>query len=315
MTSKRMNISDLHPQVQKQIARMPTIALRNPLSRLLMKMMMEVMYRPQNHASVRMRAVDLGPFGVRVYEPHGARSGAGMLFIHGGGYVLGKAKMNDRDCNDWARELGLTVVSVDYRLAPKHPFPTPLDDCFLAWTWFLENAAALGVNSSRIVVAGQSAGGGLAAGLCQRILDDGGSQPAAQLLFYPMIDDRTATDESLTRVRHLVWNNENNLYGWSAYLGHPVDGPTERLPWSVPSRRVDLSNLPPAWIGVGDKDLFYGENLAYAARLSESGVPNELEIVESAPHGFDALAPDAEISRAFRSTSLDFMRRHLGIDG
>ncbi|RCL85919.1 MAG: alpha/beta hydrolase [Hyphomonas sp.] len=309
-----MKVSDLHPQVQKQVARMPTISLRSPLSRMLMKSVMAIAFRSQADANVRRHTVKLEHVSVRVYEPVSEHAGAGMLFIHGGGYVMGQARMNDPDCNRIVSELGMSVVSVDYRLAPKHPYPAPLDDCYKAWLWFLDNAELLGVDPSRIAVAGQSAGGGLAAALCQRILDEGAPQPAAQLLYYPMIDDRTATRGDLTPVRHIAWNNENNFFGWSAYLGHPQDDGSEIPRWAVPSRRPDLSNLPPAWIGVGDKDLFYGENLDYAERLSKDGVESELEIVEDVPHGFDALAPEADISRDFREASFDFLRRRLGID-
>jgi len=248
---------------------------------MLMKSVMAIAFRSQADANVRRHTVKLEHVSVRVYEPVSEHAGAGMLFIHGGGYVMGQARMNDPDCNRIVREIGMSVVSVDYRLAPKHPYPAPLDDCYKAWLWFL---------------------------------DEGAPQPAAQLLYYPMIDDRTATRGDLTPVRHIAWNNENNFFGWSAYLGHPPDDGSEIPRWAVPSRRPDLSNLPPAWIGVGDKDLFYGENLDYAERLSKDGVESELEIVEDVPHGFDALAPEADISRDFREASFDFLRRRLGID-
>ncbi len=314
MSTTPMKISDLHPQVQKQVARMPTISLQNPVSRIFMKTMMAVMFRPQADANVRTHTERLGQFRVRIYKPTGEHTGAGMLFIHGGGYVMGNVKINDSTCNHIVRELGISIVSVDYRLAPKHPYPEPLDDCYNAWVWFLENANSLGVDPSRIIVAGQSAGGGLAAALCQRILDEYGPKPAAQLLYYPMIDDRTATNDSLTKVRHIIWNNENNFYGWSAYLGHAPGDDVGQQSWAVPSRRTDLSNLPPAWIGVGDQDLFYEENLAYATRLKRSGVETVLEVVEGAPHGFDAIAPEADISLRFRDSSLDFVRARLGVN-
>jgi acetyl esterase/lipase len=221
--------------------------------------------------------------------------------------------MDDGRCVGWARELGLVVVSVDYRLAPEHPFPAALDDAHAAWTWLQGAAPALGVDPARVAVGGASAGAGLAACLAQRLRDEGsaagGVPPAAQLLVYPMLDDRTAARHELDG-GHLVWSNRSNRTGWSAYLGAPPGAPHAPA-YAVAARRDDLGGLPPAWIGVGALDLFLDEDRAYAARLRAAGVATELLEVPGAPHGFDALAPDVPLSRTFAAAQAAFLRDRL----
>ncbi len=220
-----------------------------------------------------------------------------LLWMHGGGYIIGSAVQDDALCARYAQRLGVTVVSVDYRLAPEHPWPAPLDDCVAAYDFVQREAAALGLDPRRVIVAGQSAGGGLAAALVLRLHDSGRPAPIFQLLVYPMLDDRTAarTVEGLTL---RVWDQESNVLGWSSYLARAPggDGVTDHM---APARREDLRGLPPAWIGVGTLDLFHDEDLAYARRLVEAGVPASLEVVDGAFHGFDAVMPKAPVSRAF----------------
>jgi acetyl esterase/lipase len=156
------------------------------------------------------------------------------------------------------------VVSADYRLAPEHPYPAPLDDCLAAWTWLQDNSPARGVDPTRVAIGGQSAGGGLAASLVQRVHDDpGAAQPVAQWLFCPMLDDRTAAERKLDATKHILWNNTSNRMGWRSYLG-VEPGAASTPEYAVPSRRADLAGLPPTWIGTGDIELFYDENRAYA---------------------------------------------------
>jgi acetyl esterase/lipase len=251
---------------------------------------------------------------VRVYRPHEGASGAALLWLHGGGLIMGAPRMDDHRCGAWARELGLVVASVAYRLAPGHPFPAALDDAHAAWTWLHGAAAALGVDPARVAVGGASAGGGLAACLAQRLRDEGAAQPPAQLLVYPMLDDRTAARRELDDAGHLVWHNRSNRAGWSAYLGREPGA--ARLPaYAAAARRVDLRGLPPAWIGVGDLDLFLGENRGYAERLEAAGVAVTLDEVAGAPHGFDALAPDVPFVRAFTASQHAFLRERLGMGG
>jgi acetyl esterase/lipase len=249
---------------------------------------------------------------VRVYRPREGATGAALLWLHGGGLIVGTPRMDDGRCGAWVRELGLVVVSVDYRLAPEHPFPAALDDACAAWAWLQGSADAWGIDAARVAIGGASAGGGLAACLAQRLRDEGGVQPAAQLLVYPMLDDRTAALRELDDGGHLVWSNRSNRAGWSAYLGRSPGGPD--LPaYAAAARRADLRGLPPAWIGVGELDLFLDEARAYAGRLERAGVATELHEVAGAPHGFDALAPTVPLARAFAAVQGAFLRGRLGI--
>ena len=218
--------------------------------------------------------------------------------------------MDDGRCAELVRELGIVVVSAYYRLAPKHPFPAAVDDCRAAWGWLQSNLQELGIDSSRVGVGGESAGGGIAASLAQRLHDEGGLQPACQLLVYRMLDDRTAARRELDSPQHMVWTNRSNLTGWSSYLGSAPGGAS--VPeYAVPARREDLSGLPPAWIGVGNLDLFLEEDREYARRLNEAGVPCRLDEFPGAFHGFLVVAPDAPISRAGLEAQLVFLREHL----
>lgn len=247
---------------------------------------------------------------LRVYRPAAPRTDAALLWIHGGGYVVGSARANDVTCSDICRTLGLTVVSVDYRLAPEHPFPIPSDDCLAAWHWLQRHAASLGIDARRVAVGGASAGGGLAAGLVKRILDAGDVQPVAQLLLAPMLDDRTAARRELDQTRHFVWNNTMNRAAWRSYLG--VEPGVEGVSaYAAPGRQQDLAGLPPAFVGASDIELFYDEDRAYADRLRQQGVAVKFETVHGAPHGFEELARDSDIARAYLATALDWLRLRI----
>ncbi len=247
-----------------------------------------------------------GDIHVRIYRPQGGPSGAGLLWMHGGGLIIGSPVMDDLRCSTFASELGLMVVSVYYRLAPEHPFPAAIDDCAAAWRWLQNSADELGVDANRVVIGGESAGGGLAACLAQRLHDEGGVQPLGQLLVYPMLDDRTAARRELDRAGYRVWNNRSNRAGWSSYLGGEPGG-SEPQPYAVAARRQDLSGLPPAWVGVGLLDLFLEENREYVGRLQQAGVQAALVEVPGAPHGFTPFAPNAPITLAFLASQLEFL--------
>jgi acetyl esterase/lipase len=241
--------------------------------------------------------------GVRLFRPTRAGgAGPALLWIHGGGYVIGHAAQDDELCRRFARQLGVTVASVDYRLAPEHPYPTPLEDCYSALTWL---AALPSVDPARIAIGGASAGGGLAAGLALLARDRGEVPLAAQLLVYPMLDDRTVDRIGPENPGLRLWNQSSNKFGWSAYLG---DADPDV---AVPARREDLSGLPPAWMGVGTFDLFHDEDLAYAERLNAAGVPCEVEVVDGAFHGFDGIVPKAEVSQKFFASQCAMLRQAL----
>ena len=243
--------------------------------------------------------------GVRLHQPVGAgQSAPALLWIHPGGYVVGSARQDDELCRRFAGELGITVAAVDYRLAPEHPYPAPLEDCYSALTWL---AGLPFVDSERVAIAGASAGGGLAAALALLARDRGEMTLTLQLLAYPMLDDRSGARPKNPNYR--LWSPKNNRFGWKAYLG----GTDPRI--AVPARRDDLSGLPPAWIGVGTHDLFHDEDLAYAERLTQAGVPCHVEVVQGAFHGFDIAVPKAAVSEAFFAIQCASLRSALALKG
>src|SRR5215469_7400066 len=238
---------------------------------------------------------------VRVYRPSNQPSKLPALYwIHGGGYVMGDIEQDDRLMKQLVNRIGCVAVSVDYRLAPEHPFPAPVEDCYAGLKWLFAQADELGVDSSRIAIGGASGGGGLAAGLALLVRDRKEMRVAFQLLIYPMIDDRNITHASHTITDPRVWNRESNRLGWKCYLGQEGGGGNVS-PYAAASRATDLTNLPPAYIPVGALDLFVDENIEYAQRLIEAGVPTELHVYPGAFHGFDLFAPSAMVSKQFKA--------------
>jgi acetyl esterase/lipase len=255
-----------------------------------------------------------GPVQVRLFRPSSPAAGPAplLLWVHGGGLVSGAPEQDDRTSTTFARELGVTVAAVRYRLAPEHPGPAAVEDAYAALRGLHARADELGIDPARIAVAGASAGGGIAAALAQLAHDRDEVPIAFQLLVYPMLDDRTVTrrDHDTTGVR--VWTRRSNRFGWTSYLGGPP-GAEVVADYLVPARRRDLGGLPPAWIGVGDLDLFHDEDLAYAERLRAAGVPCEVHVVPGAFHGFDALFRDKPVSRGFLGTQVAVLREALGL--
>jgi acetyl esterase/lipase len=248
---------------------------------------------------------------VRVYRPRAARQAVpAMLWFHGGGFLFGAPEFDQESSIATVRELGILVAAVDYRLAPAHPFPAPLDDAYAALLWLHTHAPALGVVPGRYAVAGSSAGGGLAAGLALMAHDRREIPVLFQLLLYPMLDDRTVlrTDVDTSNLR--MWDTASNRYGWASYLGRDP-GSAGVSVYAAPARREDLAGLPAAWIGTGTFDLFHDENCDYARRLSAAGIPCELRVVAGAYHGFDAISRNAPVSREFRASYLAALRRAL----
>ena len=223
--------------------------------------------------------------GLLIVSPEVQKGDGALFLIHGGGYVVGNYMDNLVYACDASRELGITILSPAYGLGPENPFPSGINDLYASWQWVLENANSMNINKDKIVVGGISAGGGIAAGLIQKIHDEGGTQPVAQLLIYPMLDDRVAIDSELTDRSHRVWNNASNYFGWKSYLGKEPG--SDFVEYSVPGRRTDLSGLPPAWIGVGTADLFLDEDRDYAKRLKEAGVEVSYIEVAGGIHAFD----------------------------
>lgn len=248
---------------------------------------------------------------VRVYQPTDRPATLpALLWIHGGGYVLGSVERDDLLAKHLARVGQCVVASVEYRLAPEHPFPAPVEDCYAALKWLSAHSAELGVNKARIAIGGASAGGGLAAGLALLARDRAEVEVAFQLLIYPMIDDRNIAPASETITDTFVWSRENNRMGWRAYLGHEPGG-TDVSPYAAAARATDLRGLPPAYIPVGDLDLFLDENITYAQRLLAADVPTELHVYPGAFHGFNGFVPNATVSRRFNSDRDNALKRML----
>lgn len=264
--------------------------------------------------------VDLGDgVTLRVHRPAATDAGQrrpAVLHLHGGGLIIGSATQGDPLCRRLADELGAVAASVDYRMPPEHPYPTPLDDAYAALRWV---AAQPDVDPTRIAVIGESAGGGLAASLALMARDRGEIALAGQVLAYPMLDDRTDTPAAADPHLLRLWNGPSNRLGWGMYLGAGTAGPaatpldSATLERAVPARRSDLSGLPPTWIGVGTLDLFHSEDVEYARRLTEAGVPTELHVIAGAYHGFDASEPTAAVSRDFVSRQVEALRAMLGM--
>lgn len=268
---------------------------------------LEQIYVPDQggQRNIRMRVYRSRPFAAPALAPV-------LLWFHGGGFIVGNPEQNDAYAFELVQALGLVVVSVDYRLAPRHPFPAALEDAYAALQWVHSHAPQLGGDPLRIATGGASAGGGLAACLAQLARDRGEIPLAAQLLVYPMLDDRSALRTHIPDAELLTWNQASNRFGWQAYLGQPCGAP-QLPPYSVAARCADLSGLPPTWIGVGTLDLFHDEDVAYAHRLSQAGVACELRVVPGAFHGFDALNDQAAVIGDFHKAQMAALRKYLSI--
>jgi acetyl esterase/lipase len=248
---------------------------------------------------------------LRIYKPRAMRpASAVLLWMHGGGLIIGSPELNDRHLFHLVQELGIVVVSVDYRLAPQHPFPMPLDDCYAALKWVHANGKVLGIDPNRIAIGGESAGGGLAASLVQLAHDQGEIHPIFQLLIYPMLDDKSALLTDVPHTELLTWTQKNNRFGWESYLGQAC-GSENIPPYAVPARREDLTGFPPTWIGVGTLDLFYDEDVAYAQKLQRFGVECEQFIIPGAFHVFDQFDHDLPVVQGFQQAQIAALRKHL----
>ncbi len=225
-------------------------------------------------------------------------AGSAVLYLHGGGMIFGLehlGRVYDLAVRDYVASSGVPMLMVDYRIAPEHPHPTPVEDCYAALRWLADSAATLGVDPARIGVMGDSAGGGLAAGVCLLARDRGGPPVAGQLLIYPMLDDRAHPPDPQL-LPFLTWTYDDNITGWAALLG--ADAGTDVVaPYAAPARATDLTGLPDTYIDVGDLDIFRDEDISYARRLSDAGVPTELHLHPGCPHAFEALARRADVSR------------------
>lgn len=250
----------------------------------------------------------------KIYEPVN-RSGMklpAVFWMHGGGYVLGHPDIDDGLCERFVMDINCVVVSVDYRLAPEFPYPAAIEDCYAGLRWIADNAQELKVDTSRIAVAGASAGGGLTAALALLARDRGGPGIAFQMPLYPMIDNRNITSSSYEISEKnfpTVWNRKANQIAWSFYLGN--SSPDEIPPYATPARASDLAGLPPAYTCVGQLDPFRDETIQYITRLAQAGVPVEFHLYPGCFHGFDSISFNSEIGSKARNEYINAMIRAL----
>ena len=242
-----------------------------------------------------VKAHDGARITVRWYAKDGAVPGSAVLFLHGGGYIFGHVDLFDGPVSRYVSASGVPMLSVEYRRAPEHPFPTPLEDAYAALGWLHDHAAELGVDPTRIGVMGDSAGGGMAAALSILARDRGGPAIARQILVMPMLDDRTGPPDAHSEP-YLLWSHEDSLTAWPALLGEAAGGPDVPAT-AAPARLADATGLPPAYIEVGQLDLFRDEDTAYAAKLGRAGVPVEFHLHPGAPHEFDSIAFTSDVAR------------------
>ncbi|GAA3885860.1 alpha/beta hydrolase [Leifsonia kafniensis] len=230
---------------------------------------------------------------------------AGVVYMHGGGMVLGELSYYDRIIERYVESSGVPMLAVDYRLAPENPFPAGMDDCVMGVRWLIDNAERLGVDPDRIAVMGDSGGGGLAASAALFCRDHGLSL-SAQLLIYPMLDDRTIRPDKWLEP-YIGWNYGDNAAAWSAVLSARGQD-QQNMRYAVPAREAHLEGLPRTYLDVGELDIFRREVLEYATRLTDAGVSTELHLHPSVPHGYDLAAPQIELTRRTLADRIRMLR-------
>jgi acetyl esterase/lipase len=231
---------------------------------------------------------------LRWYTKLSTSAGPAIVYAHGGGMILGSAEMYDSIVAEYVTLTGVPFLSVNYRLAPEVKGTTLVEDTFAGLSWLFAHASELGVNAARIAIMGDSAGGGVAAGTAI-LARDRGVPLAKQILIYPMLDDRNVSPDPSLEL-HATWTYDNNFTGWSALLGSEI-GSQAVSPLAAPARLKDFAGLAPAYIEVGELDIFRDESISYAQRIAAAGTPLELHVHPGAPHGFDRMAPQSQLTR------------------
>ena len=247
------------------------------------------------------------PVGVRVYRPKAA-SGVlpGIFFIHGGGMIMGAVEGENLKATELCEAIQAVVVSVEYRLAPEHPHPAPVRDCYAALKWMAQNADEWAFDVDRLAVVGGSAGGGLTIATTMMARDKGFPRICFQMPLYPMIDDRNETPSSYEIMDVGVWDREGNVEAWQWYLGgKSADN------YAAPARAENLAGLPPTFIDVGELDLFRDEDIQFAARLIQAGVPTELHVYPGAYHASEVFAPESALSQSILARRTEALLRAL----
>ena len=310
-----MNGKDLlDPEIAAMLEALPAVAVSAETLEAMRAFPLGADYVPSGDVAYDDHAVEprdgSGPdVKVRVHRPVGVEGPLPAIYsIHGGGYVLGTYESDDARFEAWCASHRCIGVSVDYRLAPETPYPGPLDDCYAGLAWTVEHAGELGIDADRIGVLGTSAGGGLAAALALLVRDRGEPWLAFQLLECPMIDDRQVTPSS--RMDDLaIWSRGSNEFGWRSYLGDRY-GSDDIPAYAAAARATDLSGLPPTLVNVGGADGFRDEDIEYALRLGQAGVPTELHVYPGAPHGVQMFAT-SDAARRWNRHESEWLARQL----
>lgn len=312
----RNDFPRIHPDLQQIAQKAPKLNF-NRWTVWFVNMMMSLIpvFRTPNDIIIENVFIhsqpDQAKIRLRIYKPKSSAAPTPVLiWFHGGEYVIGNPEMDDSKCTQYVRELGITVVSAHYRLAPRHPFPAALDDGYAVLKWVVSCAQQLGVDAEHLAVGGGSAGGGLAAALAQLAYDRQEIKPVLQLLAYPMLDDRTILRCDIDDSSNVTVTKEDIRFGWESYLGQEC-GSDYTPAYSVSARRIDLSGMPPAWIGIGELDVCCDEAVAYAQRLTEAGVECQTVIVPGAFHGFDDFDQQNPLVRDFRKSQIAALRKYL----
>ena len=310
MSTKHLLAQELHPIIDA----VPSVDITDELlPRIREQSAMRQLGDPEKYSVTREEILVPGPDGdVRclLYTPaNPPQPTAGYVHIHGGGYIMGAPEGSDIGNLAVCGKLGVVVLSVDYRIAPEHPIPAPLDDCYAGLAWMHNNAERLGIDPSRIGIGGESAGGGLAAALAIKARDAGEYAVCHQHLTYPMLDNLTGDPDHPgdPLVGEFVWTRQRNQYGWASYLGDaPAAAP------QVPARVASYEGLPPTWMFTVQLDLFRDENIAYAQNLMAAGVPVDLQMYAGACHGFQML-PGSQLGMRYIEDHMAALGRGLGV--
>lgn len=310
--AKRDMLSQIDPHFHEMIKLIPPqfdLITRDTVEEL--RVLGKSMFQPPNLEGVTVTEEEIptedGTVKVLIYRPADVEDvRPGILWIHGGGYILGTAE--SPISATFARDMKAVVVSVDYRLAPEHPFPAGVNDSTAALRWMAENADRLGINPDRIVVAGESAGAGMAAGVVLRNRDEDGPKVAFQFLIYPMLDNLHDTPSG-SLDGYPLWDRQTSLNAWEMYLGGTPG--LDASPYAAAARAKDLSGLPPTFITVGAAELFRDEDIEYAQRLMAAGVPTQLAVFPGVFHGGQSFVPDAPVSQAMIQSYTTALRAAL----